>query len=416
MTRGNLLMKKYVLVISILIATSVCLQKASAQITINLPKLPKVGKQKPDRPSTDTTTTGVSGNGNSSNGLTKSRSKLIYEPQRPNGTPMLVKDSVYVQAKTHDEYWKMPGQLYSSWVPSLRFNSFYNNDKSLNYVVAYFNPDGTPWYTEKLEQGNLAADRTVMFQSPSPYNGVFDTKSTIGTGLYSFKITDTDKNEVIFEGKFKVGKFGKSSNPRERNKVDFFVDHDWLMPFAMIGFHHALDEVGGMPPLVSVWMKGPVESSELEGRIFYKGQQIASTRDSDGSSGVSDYDERMSEYAPAFAPLNRWKRWQFQWGNLLFDNNGTFNRANFPKAHYVDKNPGDYTVKIFRNGEQVRELTFTVGVDGRIVVPSYMSQTFLPYYRVLLPTKVFGTSEKWNGTSWKTEAFYGNLLTGFTAQ
>ena len=409
-------MKKYALVISVVIATSACLQTAAAQITINLPKLPKVGKQKPDRPSTDTATTDVSGNGNGSNGLTKANSKLIYEPQRPNATPVLVKTSVYVQAKVHDEYWKMPGQPYSSWVPSLRFDSFYNNEKSLNYQVAYFNSDGSPWYTEKLEQGTAGADRTVRFQSPSPYGGVLDTKSTNGTGVYSFKITDLDRNSVIYEGKFTVGKFGKTSNPRERNKVDFFVDHDWLMPFASIGFHHSLDEIGGMPPLVSVWLKGPVEASELEGRVFYKGQQIASTKDKDGSSGVSDYDERMSEYAPPFAPEKRWKRWEFQWGNFLYDNNGSFNHDNYPKAHYVDKNPGDYVVKIFRNGEQIRELSFSIGADGRVVVPAYMSGTFLPYYRVLLPAKVLGTSEKWNVTAWKTEAFYGNPLPGFTGQ
>ena len=61
----------------------------------------------------------------------------------------------------------------------------------------------------------------------------------------------------------------------------------------MIGFHHSLDEVGGMMPEVSVWLKGMVNADELEGRIFYKGQQIVSTKDGNGS-GVSDYDERTT--------------------------------------------------------------------------------------------------------------------------
>jgi hypothetical protein len=402
---------------TILIATAIVYQTASAQITINLPKFPKIGKQKPDRPETDTSTGLVNKETGKPNGsLNRSAGKLIYEPKLPTETPVLLRNSIYVQAKMHDEYWKMPGQTYSSWVPIIRFSSFYNNEKNLNYTATYFNPDGSLWYSEKLEQGRQAADRTVRFESPSPYGGILDTKSTNGIGVYSFKVTDLDKQEVIYEGKFKVGKFGRTDNPRERNKVDFFVDHDWLMPFGMIGFHHSLDEVGGMPLEVSFWLKGPVDANELEGRIFYKGQQIASTNDPDGANGVADYDERTSQYAPAFAPQNFWKRWQFQWGNFRFDNNGTFNHDYYPKAHYADKNPGDYTVKVYRNGTQIRELSFSIGADGRYVVPSYANQIPLPYYRIVLPVKVIGTTEKWNAASWKTDAFYGNPVNGFVMQ
>ncbi|MGQ0541161.1 MAG: hypothetical protein ACT4O9_04825 [Blastocatellia bacterium] len=392
-------------------------QSAFSQITINLPKMPKIGKPKID--------SGKTGNGvvqdqhttttDSTQGQQKNRDgKNIYPFQRPTGTPVLLKNTIYVQAITHNEYWKMKGQSnYSSWVPKLRFSHFYNNDKKLNHTVEYFNPDGSAWYSEKLEQGFFAADRTVGFQSPSPWGGVLDTKSTAATGIFSFKITNDDTREVLYQGKFKVGKFGTSHNPQEKYKVDFFVDHDWLMPFGMIGFHHSLDEVGGMPLLVSVWLKGDVSASELEGRIFYKGQQIASTKD---GGGAGDYDERMSDKAPAFSPLNRWKRWEFQWRNFLFDNNGTFNRENFPNAFYADKNPGEYTVKIYRNGTQIRELGFTIGADGRYVAPSYTGQIYMPYHRILLPVKVMGTEEKWNANAWKTEAFYGNPLTGFTVQ
>src|SRR5262249_22687234 len=274
------------------------------------------------------------------------------------------------------------------WVPLIRFNDYYRNDKPLNYTVDYFNPDGSLWYSEKLEQGTLSADGTVMFQSPSPYDGVFNTKSTVGTGVYSFKITSQDTKEVLYQGKFKVGKFSRANNPQEKNKVDFYVEHDWLLPFAMIGFHHSLSEIGAMPPLISVWLKGLVNAGELEGRIFYKGRQIASTKD---GGGVSDYDERTTEYAPPFAPNNIWKRWEFQWKDFLVDNNGIFNHANFPNAFFADKNPGDYTVKIYRNGAQIRELSFTVDADGRFVVPDYMKQMFLPYYRIILPVKIIGT-------------------------
>lgn len=384
-------------------------QPAFSQITINLPKIPKIDKSRTDTKSAEKT----QGQQKNIDG------KNLYSRMEPTSTPVLLKNSIYVQARTHNEYWKAPGQSnYSSWVPMIRFNQFYNNDKRINYLVEYFNPDGSAWYSETLEQSrSLDAERTVRFESPSPYNGILKTKSTVATGVYAFKITNQDTNEVLYQGKFKVGKFKTSDRPQEK-KFDFFVDYDWLMPFGMIGFHHSPDfNVGGMPLEVSLWLKGPVEADELDGRVFYKGRQVAGTRDESNPHGqqsrVGDYDTRTTEFAPPFAPQNIWKRWQFEWINLRFDNNGSFNRDYYPKAHYPDKNPGEYTVKIYRNGTQIRELSFAIGADGRYVVPAYTDQIFMPYHRIVLPVKIVGTDEKWNATAWKTDAFYGNPLTGF---
>ena len=383
-----------------------------SQITINLPKMPKIDKPKiePDKKV-------ESGKVQQNIG-----GKNLYSAMEPTSTPILLKNSIYVQAKTHNEYWKAPGQSnYSSWVPMIRFSQFYNNDKRINYVVEYFNPDGSAWYNEKMEQSrSLDAERTVRFESPSPYNGILKTRSTVATGSHSFKIIDQDTNEVLYQGKFKVGKFKTSDRPQEKNKAEFFVDYDWLMPFAMIGFHHSpIFEVGGMPLEVSFWFKGPVEADQLEGRVFYKGQVVADSKDGNQyghrSDAASGYDERTTEFAPPWAPQNLWKRWLFQWNNLRFDNNGGFNRDNYPKAHYADKNPGEYTIKIYRHGAQVRELSFTIGPDGRYSVPAYSDQIFMPYHRIILATKVIGTDEKWNATAWKTEAFFGNPLSGFNA-
>mgnify|MGYP001596500387 CR=1 FL=1 len=342
----------------------------------------------------------------------KSGTDNIYKNTRPTNIPVLLKNSIYVQAKAHNEYWKMPNQNnYSSWIPMIKFSQFYNNDKTLNYKVEFFNPDASLWFSENLEQGFRAADRTISFKSPNPYENL-KSKSTNGTGVYSFKITNQDTKEVIYQGKFKVGKFSTGQRPDEKNKFDFFVEHDWLLPFGMVGFSHEDLEIGGIPLEVSVWLKGMVKADELEGRIFYKGQQINLAQDNIYKNRAIDYDERTTEFAAPFAPNNTWKRWLFQWHNFRFDNNGTFNRENYPNAFYADKNPGEYTVKIYRNSAQIRELSFSIGADGKIVVPSYSNQLPLPYYRVILPVKIIG-SEKWDSMNWKPDAFYGNPLTGF---
>jgi hypothetical protein len=399
------------------------LNAVSAQITINIPKI-KIGKPKKEQPKTKDTTTTSEVKTKTNNTTTTSvvttktsDSKLIYPLTMPTNAPVFLKNSVYVEAKVHDEYWKMKGQRnYSSWVPLIRFNQFYNEEKVLNYRVEYFNPDGSAWYGEELESSGRNADRTVLYKSPSPYgNGVLDTKSTNGTGVYSFKITNQDTKEVLFQGKFKVGKFSRAYSPQEKNKNGFYVEHDWLLPFGTIGFHFSGFEIGGMNPMVDVWLKGDINRDELEGRVFYKGQQIASTKDGANGSGANSVNERMGEYAAAFEQ-DVWKQWRFQWGDLLFDNNGSFNRENYPKAFYLDKNAGDYTVKIYRGGTQIRELGFSVGADGKFVVPAYTSQIPMPYHAIVLPVKVVGTAEKMNAAAWKTDAFYGNPLSGFAVQ
>ena len=372
-----------------------------AQITI---KIPKIKTNNPE------TTNNVKTDNN--NVKTTGRDQ-IYPLQLPTNVPVFLKNSVDVETVVHDEYWKAPGQSnYSSWVPKLRFSQYYNEEKVLNYSVEYTNPDGSAWYGEKLESSGRNADRTVLYKSPSPWGGILDSKSSAGTGVYGFRITNDDTKQVIFQGKFKVGKFSRAYSAAEKNKFDFYVEHDWTLPFATLGFHHSIDESGAMRAEVSVWLKGAVETNELEGRVFYKGQQIASTKDADGG-GVTSVEERMSNYAAAFTPDKVWKHWQFSWENFRVDNNGTYNPEYFPRAHFADKNPGDYTVKIYRNGTGIRELSFTVGADGRFVVPAYSSQIPLPYYRLILPVKMIGTTEKWDAAAWKTEAFYGNPVPGF---
>jgi hypothetical protein len=392
--------------LAILIMCAIAMQNALAQFPISLPKIPKLKKDKTEQQKQEMPTTEQSR-------PTKSGADNIYKNTYPTATPIFLKNSIYVKTVVQNTYWKFPKVSdYSSWVPSIRFDHFYNNENKLNYIVEYFNPDGSLWFSEKLEQGNSAADHTVLFKSPSPFGGVLATKSTDGTGIYSFKITDQDSKEILFQGKFKVIKFSRAYRPQEKNKNDFYVEHDWLAPFGVIGFHHSDIEIGGVRVGVDVWLNGLINADDLEARVFYKTQQIASTKE---KGSVSDYNERKSEFAAAFTPNTIWKNWHFEWDNFRFDNNGAFNHDSYPNSHYADRNPGDYTIKIYYKEAQIRELNFSVGADGRFVVPGYSKQIFLPYHRIMLPIKIVGTTDKFNPTAWKTDSFYGNPIAGFTS-
>src|SRR5689334_23308823 len=108
-------MRNLALIITFLIMFAFGLNAASAQLTI---KIPKIKVENPEKEKVKTNDTNSNGKLNSNT----SGSKLIYEPQSPTNVPVLVKNSIFVQAQTHNEYWKMPNQSnYSSWVPIIRF-------------------------------------------------------------------------------------------------------------------------------------------------------------------------------------------------------------------------------------------------------------------------------------------------------
>jgi hypothetical protein len=188
------------------------------------------------------------------------------------------------------------------------------------------------------------------------------------------------------------------------------------MPIGTVSFHFSNFSGGDIgvnfPVIVSMWFKkNPGSDHGLEAKLFYKGQQVATTNQLNGR------EDRASEFAALSPELHHWKRMEFQWlnENVNVDNGGEYHRDNMPKSFFVDRNPGEYTVRVFDKGVQVREAKFTVGSDGRVVDGGYQKPRYLTYHKVIIPVTVMG-DEKWNKTAWKTEAFYGNPLTGFGVQ
>jgi hypothetical protein len=78
-------------------------------------------------------------------------------------------------------------------------------------------------------------------------------------------------------------------------------------------------------------------------------------------------------------------------------------------------NPGDYEVKVLRSGKLARSIKFTVDDAGKFDYGISISNK-LGSNRAIVPVKIIGDQDgKWNQDAWKTDAYYGNPLTGFTA-
>jgi hypothetical protein len=78
-------------------------------------------------------------------------------------------------------------------------------------------------------------------------------------------------------------------------------------------------------------------------------------------------------------------------------------------------NPGEYELKVLWNNKLARSIKFTVQPGGSFQ-NGIADANKVGTERVIVPVQIIGTQDgTWDRNAWKTDAFYGNPLTGFTA-
>ncbi len=380
---------------------------AAGQFPIKLPSVKK--PEKPKAPTTDSPVKTESSSPQAS-ATSASRGQRTYSSQYPTATPVVIHPRVFIEAANSRTYWKTPNvSNTTSWLPEIKVHLYWNEQVPLQTVADWYNPDGSLWFSEPLQTAGR------MLRSKDTWT-LMDTKSTNAAGIYSVKVKDKNSGAVLYSGKFKVNKFLNSFNASDKNKLGFYVDHDWLLPLGMVNFENEHLDKGLDRVYFHVWLKGFFEYTELTAQLKHNGKVIASREVNSGAAG----DDRMSSVMVPLAKDNVIKRWSIWFENVVLHNNIDYdisdNKEFFDQAHFIDRNPGEYTFTMLRNGAPVREFKFTVGSDGRFMRPVYSDNFAVPTHGILVPAKVIGTTEKWNATGWKTDMFYGNAISGFTVQ
>jgi hypothetical protein len=395
---------------------------ASAQFPIKIPKLPKVEKTKPEQPKTDGNSSSEQTNTSDAPQVQPKQNQSVQEnwtpqklnPPRASGVPLLLMDTLDISLQQKDEYWKFPKQrYYSNWYPQVRFNIFYDNNERSRYTAEWFKPDGSLWFSESLD----VSDTADSFGYPdgamlsSPHNTeAFDKLSTDQSGVYGLKITNNKTKEVLYQGKFDVKKsIDTPGDPQMKNAFQFFVDHDWLLAVGYAGFRK--DAWGGydLRPEILLWFKGEPKREDLEARLFYNNQEILST---DDGGRIVNRTERGAGCARG-QEVCRYTLISFGWDRFRV-NTQRYTQKDYPNAVFTNDKPGEYTIKVFHKGAQVREAKFTAASDGMIARNGFSNNLYPSL--TMIPVKAMGTAEKWNPNSWKTGMFYGNPIGGFTVQ
>jgi hypothetical protein len=304
------------------------------------------------------------------------------------------------------------GYALWGWTPQMRFRVNGPISEGAQITVEFTKPDGQAWLKFNCATGPVGANQ--WWQVTDCGEDLPEEILARETGLYGLKISLRDelagKNEQLFAGKLKVGKFFAGGNQTsEKGHFGYYIDYDWWLPFGQV---YAKEQEEGYeaeyaPLAVALWFRGDVHG-EVSAHLFYGGREISNTKDTTKGTALSE-----SLIATFDNSSYIWKKQNFFFTNAFVYNNETEN--NHPNAFRLDKNPGEYEIKVLRKGSLVRTLKFTVGADGKIVDTGIAERNLLGNKRIIVPVQVTGDEDgaKPDLQAWRTSAFFGNALSGF---
>ncbi|HEX5703669.1 MAG TPA: hypothetical protein VFX97_10760 [Pyrinomonadaceae bacterium] len=336
--------------------------------------------------------------------------------------PTLQYDSLQITARTNNSY-KGNYDVWS-WVPRFEFTVNGPIPSGGQLYVEVQQPGGSaPWL--KFDCDTKETQKGYWWRTGECGGREVEDKSILPVGMVNFAIkmrnelagTDT----TLFTGKMKVAKtLTNEVGPKAAQKFVYYVDHDWNLPIGYI--YYTADSVYGWdyPQFnAAFWVRG--EAYKVEPHLFYKGQEIG-RQFLDGmqvgkASCGTKVENNTTHYVNDSMPQKaKWARVECsfytvkQWDKT----DGGKGQPNTNEMFKMASNPGEYEIKILWNNKLARSIKFTVGPDGKLD-NGIATANKLGIDRVVVPVQVLGDQDGvWDKNAWKTNAFFGNPLTGFT--
>jgi hypothetical protein len=333
--------------------------------------------------------------------------------------PTIAKDTIQVTAFTFNVY---KGNYDNwSWVPLLKFR-VNGPIPSGSQLYAEFKLPTGPWVkfdcpTENTEKGywwkTECGGRDIPEASGSLYTGPVDFTIKLRNEL-------AGSDSTLFTGKMKVGKAHSNEvGPKAANKWVYFVDHDWNLP---IGYVYLVpNELKGwkLPDFhIAFWVRG--EAVKFDPHLFYQGKEVGKKfyegTEVGRASCESDIENNTTHYVEDAVPQKaKWARVHCSFPNIKGRDETGEGPNMFGELFILANNPGDYEFKLLWNNRLARSIKFTVAPGGKFD-NGIAAANKLGSDRVIVPVQIIGDQDGvWNKTAWKTDAFYANPLTGFTA-
>ena len=309
-----------------------------------------------------------------------------------------------------------------SWVPQIEYRVNGPIASGSQLYVEFTMPGTGPWVkfdcpTEEAQKGRWWKTKCGGRDNP-------EEKSSTYTGPVNFAIRMRNElagsDATLFTGKMKVGKVrSNEQGPKAVNKFVYYVDHDWNLPIGYVFL--TPDELRGWerPDFhVAFWVRG--EAVNFKPHLFYQGKEVGKIFYEGDEVGKSSCDSEVENNTTHFVDDSvpqkaKWARVVCSFPNVRgWDKTGEA-PGMFGPLYSLSANPGDYEFKLLWNNRLARAIKFTIAPDGKFD-NGIAAGNKLGSDRVILPVQIIGDQDgQWDRAAWKTDAFYGNPLTGFTA-
>jgi hypothetical protein len=334
--------------------------------------------------------------------------------------PTVAKDSVQVTAFTLNVYKKNYDNW--SWIPKMEFRVNGPIESGGQLYVDFNIPGAGPWVKFDCQTGETQKGR--WWKTECGGRDIPEEKGSTYTGPVNFAIHLRNElggtDATLFTGKMKVAKaHSNEAGPKAANKFVYFVDHDWNLPIGYV-FLTADDLKGWERPTfhVAFWVRG--DGTNFQPHLFYQGKEVGKMffqGEEVGKAGCeAELENNTTHYVEDSLPQKaKWARVICSFNNVRgWDKTGE-GPGMFGPLYLLSANPGDYEFKVLWNNHLARSIKFKAGADGKLD-DSVTVANKLGSNRAIVPVQVLGDQDgMWDRAAWKTEAFYGNPLTGFSA-
>jgi hypothetical protein len=343
--------------------------------------------------------------------------------------PSISKDSIQVRAFTLSSYKKNSSTW--SWVPEINFSVNGPIASGSLLTVEFSMPGAAGWV--KLDCRTQPVGPGFSHSTECGGREVAEDKGVTYTGPVSFTIRLRNElagtDATLFSGKMKVAKVRSNATaPNTANHFVYYVDHDWNLPIAYLFYEGDNQYEEGRPERwakpkfnLAFWTRGETNGFATA-HLFYSGKEIGKLLYNGREVGTPSCSVDEARNAPTHitSPEGQfiWTRRKCTFNNVIpWNKTRDSNETMFGRLHLFSENPGEYELKIMHNGRLIRTLKFAADREGKLVDNGIAKGNKLGSDRMIVPITVLGDHDgPWDRNAWKTDAFYGNPLTGFVLQ
>ncbi|MGH9549037.1 MAG: hypothetical protein ACRD3W_06670, partial [Terriglobales bacterium] len=341
------------------------------------------------------------------------------QDQAASGQPTIVKDSIQVTAFTFNDYKKSFDTW--SWVPMVAFRVNGPIASGSQLYAEFTQPGSGPWVkfdckTEEVQKGK-------SLKTEGGGHDISEDKGSLYTGPVNFAIKMRNElaggaDATLFSGRIKVLKaHSNEGGTKVANHYLYYVDQDWNLP---IGYAFFSGEKSSPQFNVAFWVRGDADTASFEPHLFYQGKEVGrmffegnQVEKAGAKPELEDVTTRTVE--SSMPQKAKWARVVCNFPSVRrWDKTGVAPGPWGPQ-YLLNANPGDYECKVLWHNHLSRSLKFTVDSNGKFD-NGIATNNNCHSHRIIVPVQIIGDQDgQWDHNAWKTDAFYGNPLTGFVA-